>query len=94
MIEDPLGFARRICSRVALSVEARKDKLLNRSKRVQNTNNDEFVEAMTSRGHSRPGHRVRVGRWRETLSERQARAVVRIVSEANRHLGYDLEIRG
>ena len=37
-------------------------------RRVQNANNEHFIEAMTSRSYSRNDHSVRVGRWRQNLS--------------------------
>lgn len=58
--------------------------------RVQDTNNDRFIEAETSRRRSRPDHRHRVGRWRENLSEAEVESVVPIVAEAARRHGYEL----
>lgn len=62
------------------------------SDRVQNTNNDKFVEALTSRSHSRPDHSVRIGRWRENLSADEAKSVVDLVSKTNSRFGYYLTI--
>jgi len=60
------------------------------SQRVQDTNNEHFVEAVTSRRHSRPDHSRRVGRWRENLTAEEVAAVLPIVAPAASRFGYDL----
>ena len=90
MIHDPGSFANAVCGHIGLSVYECEDKLRTWATRVQDTNNKQFVEAQTSRHHSRPDHSVRVGRWRENLSDEQARSAARIVSSANRRFHYDL----
>lgn len=57
--------------------------------RVRNTNDEQFVEAMTSRRHSRPDHDRRVDRWRDDLTPEQVEAVARIVGPTARRFGYD-----
>ena len=37
-----------------------------------------------------PDHTVRVGRWRENLTDHEVRAVIPIVASAARIQGYDL----
>jgi len=56
--------------------------------RVQNTNNEQFVEAKTSRSYSRPDHSVRVGRWRENLTEADIESVKPIISDTAARFGY------
>lgn len=51
-------------------------------------NGDGFVEAETSRRHSRPDHSRRVGRWRENLSADEVDAVWPIVADAAATFGY------
>lgn len=63
------------------------------SERVQDTDNDHFVEAMTSRRHSRPDHERRVGRWQENLTPAEVEAVIPIVEQAADVFGYDLPPR-
>ena len=58
--------------------------------RVQDTDNDRFIEAETSRRRSRPDHRHRIGRWRENLSAAEVEAVAPIVAAAAQRHGYDL----
>jgi hypothetical protein len=57
--------------------------------RVQDSNNERFVEAETSRGYSRPDHSRRVGRWRENLSAEDVDRAWPIVTEAAAQFGYD-----
>jgi hypothetical protein len=57
--------------------------------RVQDTNNERFVEAETSRRHSRPDHSRRVGRWRENLTAAEVDVVWPIVADAAARFGYD-----
>ncbi len=56
--------------------------------RVQDTNNERFVEAMTSRRHSRPDHERRVDRWRDELSPAEVDTIWSIVGDAAERFGY------
>ena len=56
--------------------------------RVQDSNNERFVEAETSRGYSRPDHSRRVGRWRENLSAEDIALAWPIVAEPAEAFGY------
>jgi len=58
--------------------------------RVQDTNNEQFIEAQTSRNYSRPDHSRRIGRWRENLSQEEIEQALKIVSSVNTQFGYDL----
>ena len=64
------------------------------SSRVRDTNDEQFVEAMTSRNLSRPDHSRRVGRWRENLSVDEARIAASMVADTARSFGYDLSELG
>lgn len=90
MIAAPFDFATRICEAVGLSSEAHEPTLRRWARRVQNTNNAQFVEAMTSRNLSRADHSVRVGRWQENLSSRDVAVAASMVSDVARQFGYGL----
>jgi len=92
MIADPLRFATSISSDVGLAPDKSRTALKDWARRVQNTNNEHFVEAMTSRSYSRPDHTVRVGRWKENLSDEDVRSVIPIIQEASEAFGYSLKI--
>jgi hypothetical protein len=59
-------------------------------RRVRDRDDEHFVEAVTSRRRSRPDHSVRVGRWRENLSDEDVQRAVPIVTGAAARFGYDL----
>jgi len=88
MIHDPYAFAEGICDNLGLAREERS--LTSWAKRVQNTNNASFKEAKTSRSLSRADHTVRVGRWRENLSEQDIALALPIVGPTADRFGYDL----
>ena len=90
MIRDPLSFATNICQTVGLAVDEHEHTLKTWSDRVQDSNNDKFIEARTSRSYSRRDHSVRVGRWRENLSEEEARRAAAIAARTSKSFGYDL----
>jgi hypothetical protein len=54
MTESPFQFASNICERLELSAEGNDEFVPTWAARVQDTNNDQFVEAITSRNLSRP----------------------------------------
>jgi hypothetical protein len=90
MISAPAEFARGICDRIGLDPRDRDQAVADWARRVQDTNNTDFVEAKTSRSYSRPDHTVRVGRWRENLSNEDIARVLPIVSATAQSFGYDL----
>ncbi|MCG8692620.1 MAG: sulfotransferase [Minwuiales bacterium] len=88
MIADPAAFAESVCRAVGLPLAEAAEAVAAWSGRVQDTNNERFVEAKTSRGYSRPDHAVRVGRWRENLTPEEAGAVWRMVGDTAERFGY------
>lgn len=89
MIEDPYRFAVRVCEQTGLEVEREEPAVRAWADRVQDTNNERFVEAETSRGYSRRDHSVRVGRWRENLTADEVDVIWAIVGETARTFGYE-----
>ena len=63
MIADPMAFARAIAQAVGVDPAAVEPHLRRWAARVQDSNGPGFVEAVTSRGYSRPDHARRVERW-------------------------------
>jgi len=90
MIDDPRGVTEVVCQTLGLDVSNYSDSLSLWTERVQDTNNDKFIEAKTSRGYSRPDHSVRVGRWRENLSADELDSILPIVTKAGKTFGYSL----
>lgn len=90
MLRSPREFAEDVCDRIGISPADRRDGVDTWADRVQDTNNERFVEAQTSRSYSRRDHQVRVGRWRENLDRSEVRTVAAIVARANAAFGYSL----
>ncbi len=88
MISDPRAFARSVCRGLGIDPGEIADALDGWADRVQDTNNERFVEAETSRGYSRPDHSRRVGRWRENLAADEVNLAWPIVAEAAAQFGY------
>ncbi|MBN9023826.1 MAG: sulfotransferase [Rhizobiales bacterium] len=88
MIRDPLAFARRIVAGLRLDDAETDAAVAAWADRVQDSNNERFVEAETSRGYSRPDHSRRVGRWRENLSAEDIALAWPIVAEPAEAFGY------
>jgi hypothetical protein len=90
MIRRPQTTADRTVRSIGIDPPTVATELAAWSQRVQDTNNEHFVEAVTSRRHSRTDHSRRVGRWRENLSPAEVAAVLPIVAPAASQLGYNL----
>ncbi len=90
MIRDPRTTADAMVRSIGIDPTSVAAELAVWSQRVQDSNNEHFVEAVTSRRHSRPDHSRRVGRWRENLSAEEVAAVLPIVAPAASRFGYDL----
>ena len=91
MITHPLDFASNICEDVGMDTKTHASSIRQWAQRVQNTNNAHFVEAQTSRPYSRPDHQVRVGRWKENLSEAEVESILPIIQETAATFGYEIK---
>jgi hypothetical protein len=89
MVSDPRACGVRAADSLGLAPSELGDEFERWVDRVQDTDNERFVEAETSRRHSRPDHSRRVGRWRENLSADEVDAVWRIVADAAARFGYE-----
>jgi hypothetical protein len=58
--------------------------------RVHNEDNDQFIEAETSRSYSTNDHQVKVGRWRENLTDHEIEEVLPLVRQTALSFGYRL----
>jgi hypothetical protein len=90
MIQSPRQFANAICREVRLDIGAHESALAEWSNRIQNTNNEKFVEAKTSRHYSRADHHTRVDRWKENLNREDIRSVTSILQKTAKQFGYSL----
>ncbi len=90
MIANPLGFALHIAEEAGVDIPKHQSELEAWARRVQNTNNEDFVEAMTSRPYSTKDHKVRVGRWRENLSEEEMLGILPLINTTMKKFDYDI----
>ncbi len=90
MITDPLACAIRAVQAVGVNPDEVTEALATWARRVQDTNNENFVEAQTSRRHSRADHRHKVNRWRENLSPDEVETILPLVADAAATFGYEL----
>ena len=90
MIRTPRPFANAICKEIGLDIEAHELALSEWANRVQNTNNEHFVEAKTSRNYSRADHQTRIDRWKENLSMEEIKRVIPILRKTAKQFGYSL----
>lgn len=91
MISRPLEFAYSVCEDVGVDMKIYESNIREWAQRVQNTNNPHFVEAQTSRPYSRPDHQVRVGRWKENLSDAEIESILPIIQETAAKFGYEIK---
>ena len=89
MLREPIAFARSVCVLVGVDADRESAFIERWAAQVQNTNNAAFVEAKTSRNHSRPDHEVRIGRWQENLTRDEVDHVWPIVIEPATRFGYE-----
>ncbi|MCP4007781.1 MAG: sulfotransferase [bacterium] len=94
MLTNPRDFAARICADVGADRAANATGIATWSERVQDTNNENFKEAKTSRYYSRPDHIHRLGRWKENLGNDELRQIVPIVRSGAGAFGYLLPDEG
>lgn len=90
MVANPLGFAKHIAKALDVDVAQHQGELEAWAGRVQNTNNKDFIEAKTSRPYSTADHQVRVGRWRENLSEEDVEILLPMIKAQMEQFGYSI----
>ena len=81
-------FAQGICEDLALDKSTVQATLNSWTQGVQNANNSKFKEAKTSQAYSTNDHKVRVGRWKENLTESEVAMVWPMVEATAMQFGY------
>jgi len=90
MLADPLTFALQICEETGVDIKSADTEIKAWANRVQNKNNDKFVEAVTSQAYSTKDHSVRVNRWKENLSEEDVELCRPFIQELAAQFSYPL----
>ena len=90
MLLDPPACAESTMRRLGIDPSAGGPAVDAWSDRVQDTDNERFIEAVTSRRRSRPDHDRRIDRWRDNLTPSEVASVLPIVASGAATFGYDL----
>lgn len=90
IIDNPLDFAKNVAQEIGLDFYENEAALQSWAHRVQNTSNQQFIEAKISRAYSTNDHKVRVGRWKENLSAEEVAHIVPMIRETAEQFGYIL----
>ena len=90
MLQDPQKFASNVAGDIGIDSGEESSAIEQWAARVQNTNNERFVEAECSRNYSRPDHKVRIERWRENLSADEVSTILPILDQTPAAFGYNL----
>ena len=91
MVIDPYQFTKNICADIGVNPQLCNNQLIEWSERVQNTNNEKFIEAKTSRAYSTKDHKTRIGRWRENLTVDEVNLVIPMIYPVAATFGYELD---
>ena len=90
MLHDPKKFAESVCQQVGVDTQLYQKEISAWTKRVQNTNNKDFIEAKTSRPYSTNDHQVRVGRWKENMTIKEKELIIPLIKKTAIAFGYVL----
>ena len=82
--------AKRICEHAQIDFKTHEKAISAWANRVQDTNNNQFVEAMTSRPYSRNDHVRKVGRWKENLTQEEVELMTPFIQDTAEAFGYEL----
>ena len=88
LVLQPRNFAQILCKDLGLNPNH--SAVNHWIDRVQNENNEKFIEADTSRSYSTNDHKVKVGRWRENLTSEEVQDSLQIVRHTAMSFGYRL----
>ncbi len=90
MIQDSREFAHKVLKIVNFQGDRDDPDLVAWINRVQDRNNEKFMEAETSKAYSTEDHSVKVGRWKENLTPEEIDVVLPMVSETALQFGYKI----
>ncbi|MEL7530364.1 MAG: hypothetical protein AAFN10_03610 [Bacteroidota bacterium] len=89
LLADKAHFVERLAKQLSWSDQELAE-AMKWTERVQNTHNDKYVEAKTSSAYSTQDHSVKVGRWRENLSQAEAEKLWAKVAPVAEKFGYQM----
>lgn len=90
MTQDSRDFAHKVLKIVNFQCDRDHPDLVAWINRVQDRNNEKFIEAETSKAYSTEDHSVKVGRWKENLTPEEIDFVHPMVAETALQFGYKI----
>ena len=87
---DSSKFSREICVQLEIDPELHNLELKSWNRRVQNNNNEDFIEALTSRPYSTQDHRKKINRQKENSTKENIDEIVPMVRQTAAQFGYVL----
>jgi hypothetical protein len=91
MIRDPFNMALTLTEAAGLNPNTYTNEIRVWANRIQDENNENFVEADCSKPYSRQDHVKKVGRWKENLSREEIEEILPIIAPGAALFNYDLE---
>ena len=90
MVLHPLDTAQKICDLTGIDFSQNEASIMAWVNRIQDENNEKFVEAECSRPYSRKDHTKKVGRWEENLSQDDIAGILPFIGKGTENFGYEL----
>ena len=90
MVQDPLSTAKKICELANIDFDQYQSQISQWVGRIQDEDNEKFVEAECSRPYSRKDHSKKIGRWKENLSQADIVSILPYVGKGAGNFDYVL----
>ncbi len=90
MIAQPLAFAQSNLAETGIDYQSIKNEVETWAHRVQDSNNEKFVEAECSRVYSTQDHKRKVGRWRENMTPEEVILALPLIERGAVNFNYRL----
>ena len=87
---DSSKFSREIYVQLEIDPELHNLELKSWNRRVQNNNNEDFIEALTSRPYANQDHSNKINRWKENLTKEHLEEIVHMVCQTAAQFEYVL----
>ena len=91
MLHDPKSFASSICKDISLNEAGFRDEIESWTKKVHNEDHPDYQEAETSKPYSTDDHRVKIGRWKENMTEKELNLIKPMIKDTASKFGYYLD---
>lgn len=90
LVRDSSKFSKDSCEQLEIDPKSHDLELKSWNRRVQNNNNEDFIEALTSRPYSTQDHHNKINRWKENLTKENLEEIMPMVLQTAAQFGYVL----